>query len=340
VSGAGKQPVAALAGHYERTAIRPHVLGRFTDMVLASAKHPAMLVYLDNFQSIGPGSPSARQAERRGRERGLNENYARELLELHTVGVDGGYTQRDVEALARVLTGWTVAGLGPGAAPGERPGFVFRPLLHEPGAKTVLGRRYGAAGVGEGEQVVRDLCAHPSTATLVATKLVRHFVADEPPSGAVARMARVFRDSQGDLREVALAVVDLEEAWAPEHLKLRTPQDWLVATLRAVRAEEVPPRLVQTLGQLRHALWDAASPQGYGDGVREWADPDGLMNRAELARTLTNLVGRSAHLDPARLLDVVDVPEGDPLRSLLADTSIPARDRVPLLFGGPAFQWR
>jgi uncharacterized protein (DUF1800 family) len=194
--------------------------------------------------------------------------------------------------------------------------------------------------VGEGEQVVRDLCAHPSTATLVATKLVRHFVADEPPSGAVARMARVFRDSQGDLREVALAVVDLEEAWAPEHLKLRTPQDWLVATLRAVRAEEVPPRLVQTLGQLRHALWDAPSPQGYGDGVREWADPDGLMNRAELARTLTNLVGRSAHLDPARLLDVVDVPEGDPLRSLLADTSIPARDRVPLLFGGPAFQWR
>lgn len=343
VSVAGNQRVVPHAGAYERDVIRPHVLGSFTDMVLASARHPAMLLYLDNVRSTGPGSPLAREAERRGRrEPGLNENYARELLELHTLGVDGGYGQADVEALARVLTGWTLAGLGPAAGDGPRR-FAFRPALHEPGAKTVLGRRYGPRpgpdGVREGEEVIRDLCSHPATARFVAGKLVRHFVADDPPAAATARIERVFLDTEGDLAEVSRALVDLDEAWDPRHRKVRAPQDWVVAALRAVHAREAPPALVGILGQLRHALWAPDAPKGFGDGVRDWADPDGLMSRAELARTIAERVAGSG-MDPVRLLEVIDLAPDDPLRGLAADGSVPAGERVALVLAGPAFQWR
>jgi uncharacterized protein (DUF1800 family) len=339
VSMAGGPQVASFAGHYEREVVRPHVLGRFTDMVLASARHPAMLFYLDNFQSIGPESPQARAASRRqGRERGLNENYARELLELHTLGVDGGYTQADVEAMARILTGWTMGGVGPGA--GTEPfGFVFRAATHEPGAKTVLGREYRQAGLAEGEAAIRDLCAHPSTASFVATKLVTHFVSDVPPASAVDRVATVFRDTGGDLRAVAASLVSLEEAWDPATRKFRTPQDWLVAALRAAGARQVPPMLVQGLNQLRQPLWAPPSPKGFGDALGDWADPDGLMNRAELARTAVQRMGR-AGVDPARLVEVLDLPADDPLPALLADASTPAEERLAVAFGGPAFQWR
>ncbi|MEE2900092.1 MAG: DUF1800 domain-containing protein, partial [Gemmatimonadota bacterium] len=231
VSVAASRQVAALAGHYERTVIRPHVLGNFTDMVMASARHPAMLFYLDNVQSIGPGSTAAQRRGRGGLTRGLNENYARELMELHTLGVDGGYSQQDVEQLARVLTGWTTSGAGPGSRPDEPLGFVFRPFVHEPGAKTVLGKRYQPGGIREGEQAIRDLCAHPATANFVAGKLVQHFVADVPPPRAVEEIAGAFRETGGDLKAVALALVDLEEAWSPDSKKFRTPQDWLVAVL-------------------------------------------------------------------------------------------------------------
>ena len=191
VSIPSKQQVAALAGHYERDVIRAHVLGRFDDMVLASARHPAMLFYLDNFQSVGPGSPAGRRTARRAAARGLNENYARELLELHTLGVDGGYSQEDVEQLARILTGWSVSSAGPGSRPGEPIGFAFRPMTHEPGAKTVMGIRYGESGAREGEQVIRDLCAHPSTADFVARKLVEH-----AEGGAGRRRGRGERGDQ------------------------------------------------------------------------------------------------------------------------------------------------
>src|SRR5688572_25790880 len=218
-------------------------------MVLASARHPAMLAYLDNFQSIGPASQVATLGQRAGRgragqpqattRRGLNENYARELLELHTLGVDGGYTQQDVQELARMLTGWTIDGI---ASPGARPAagmrqrgrggrlgrpaareqapsadgplrFVFREAQHEPGSKTLLGTRYGENGAGEAERAIKVLCAHPSTARFVARKLVAHFVSDEPPAGAVDRVAETFRSSGGDLRAVAGVLIDLPDAW-------------------------------------------------------------------------------------------------------------------------------
>jgi uncharacterized protein (DUF1800 family) len=348
VSTAAKVLVAPLAGSYEREAIRPHVLGRFEDMVLASAQHPAMLVYLDNFQSIGPNSRGGVRG--RGR-RGLNENYARELLELHTLGVNGGYTQQDVQELARTLTGWTVDGLQNGAprlrgvrspsdpASQAEIGFAFQQLLHEPGARTVLGANYPDAGVAQGERVIRDLCRHPSTATFVATKLVAHFVSDEPPAAAVERIARVFRSTHGDLRAVSAALIDVPEAWTDGSRKFRTPQDWLVAMLRAVRAPGVNVMTLPVLRQLRHPLWAPQAPKGFGDTVQEWADPDSLLNRAELARTIARRM-RDVRLDAAALLEVVDVGAGDPLRTLLADTSIAAADRVALAIAGPAFQWR
>jgi uncharacterized protein (DUF1800 family) len=339
VSMAGGPQVASFAGHYEREVIRPHVLGRFTDMVLASARHPAMLFYLDNLQSIGPESQQARAAARRqGRERGLNENYARELLELHTLGVDGGYTQADVEAMAKILTGWTLSGVGPGAA-AEPFGFSFRAMTHEPGTKTVLGKEYRQAGLAEGESAIRDLCAHPSTARFVATKLVTHFVSDVPPEPAVDRIASVFRETAGDLKAVSAFLVTLEEAWDPGRRKFRTPQDWLVAMLRAGPARQVPPALAQGLNQLRHPLWAPSSPKGFGDMLGDWGDPDGLMNRAELARTAVQRMGR-AGVEPGRLVEVMDLPVDDPLPAFLADASIPADERLALAFGGPAFQWR
>ena len=356
ISSGAKLLVAPLAGAYEREAIRPNVLGRFEDMVLASAKHPAMLVYLDNFQSIGPGSRGARFTGRGGgQRRGLNENYARELLELHTLGVDGGYTQQDVQELAKILTGWTVGGLGRGPAQQQMPprrramaapppsdeniGFAFVDQLHEPGSKTVLGARYAEAGVDEGERVIRALARHPSTARFVATKLVTHFVSDEPPAAAVDRIARVFRETQGDLRAVSAALVDLPEAWGEDARKFRTPQDWLVAVFRAFDAAEVSETAMPLLRQLRHPLWSPQAPKGFGDKTQEWADPDSLLNRAELARTIARRLG-GRRIDPRMLLDVVDAQSGDQLHTLLADNSIAADERIALALAGPAFQWR
>jgi uncharacterized protein (DUF1800 family) len=331
VSSAGKVPVAALAGSYERDVIRAHVLGRFENMVLASAKHPAMLLYLDNAQSIGPNSRAATMVRRRrGAQRGLNENYARELLELHTLGVDGGYAQSDVLELARLLTGWTVDRAGAMA-------FTFEAPLHEPGNKTVLGARYGT-GLQEGEKAIRALCRHPSAARFVARKLVSHFVADDPPASAVDRIAAVFGQSNGDLRAVATALVELPEAWDDSSRKFRAPQDWLVATLRAFRADDSGAALAPVLRQLRHPLWAPPSPKGFPDSAQDWADPDSLMNRAELARSIARRV--PPRVDTRALATVIDIDAGDALVSMLADGSIPAQDRVALAIAGPAFQWR
>ena len=347
VSLATKGTVAPLAGAYEREVVRPHVLGRFEAMVLASARHPAMLLYLDNAQSIGPGSQAARARRGGGSPRGLNENYARELLELHTLGVDGGYTQEDVGELARVLTGWTIAGVAPGAtlralarrdAETGEIGFTFAPALHEPGPRRVLGRRYPEGGVEQGEAVIRDLCRHPSTARFLATKLVGHFVSDEPPASAVDRVARVFSSTDGDLGEVAQALIGLEEAWEPDRRKLRTPQDWTVAVFRALGARETPEAMPAILRQLRQPLWAPPSPKGWGDTVREWADSDSLMNRAELARTVAGRAG--PRQDPAALVRLTAPPPGDPIHSLAQDESIPREDRLALVLAGPAFQWR
>jgi len=193
--------------------------------------------------------------------------------------------------------------------------------------------------MNEGERVIRALCRHPSTAQFVATKLVTHFVSDEPPAAAIDRVARVFRSTDGDLKAVARALVDEPEAWRDETRKFRTPQDWFIAVLRAFGASDASPNAPVVLRQLRQPVWSPAAPKGFGDGMQEWADPDSLLNRGELARTISMMPARSG-LDPRSLVDVVDVPAGNPLHALIADASIPAPERIALAVAGPAFQWR
>jgi uncharacterized protein (DUF1800 family) len=216
--------------------------------------------------------------------------------------------------------------------------FAFQEPLHEPGTKMVLGVRYDA-GRAEGERAIRALCHHPSTARFVATKLVTHFVADEPPAKAVDTIARAFMESGGDLRVVAAALVDLPDAWRQDTRKFRTPQDWLVAVLRAFDSGDANDAMAPVLRQLRHPLWSPQSPKGFGDSTQEWADPDSLLNRAELARTIARRIG-ARRVDPRLLLDVTDTAGDDPLRTLLADDAIPADERIALAIAGPAFQWR
>ena len=334
----GKVILGGLAGAYEREAIRPHVFGKYEDMVMASAKHPAMLLYLDNAQSIGPDSRAGKHVRERGQrqEVGLNENYARELLELHTLGVDGGYTQKDVRELARILTGW-----GLGRTPGEDRTMTFRftRIFHEPGNKMVLGKTYKDSGVQEGEAVIKDLVRHPSTARFIATKLATHFIDDTPPQEAVRTLAQVFMDTKGDLRQVSLALIDLEAAWDPAYKKFKTPQDWLISVVRTFDADEAPALAPNMLRQLRQPFWSPPSPKGYGDLTREWADPDSLMNRAELSRSIAKWIAPRlpAGVDVARL---IGVPEGTPLATMLADRSISKQERVALAFAAPSFQWR
>jgi uncharacterized protein (DUF1800 family) len=293
-------PVRVMAGAFERECIRPFVTGRFADMLQAVESHPAMLVYLDNQLSVGPNSPAGR---RRGR--GLNENLAREILELHTLGVGGGYTQADVTSLARILTGWSLA---PDDAPRDLPGtFRFNANLHEPGAHTVLGRSYGEDGVAQGRAVLDDLARHAATARHVAFKLARHFVADSPPPALVERLARVFRDTEGDLAAVALALLDAPEAWATPDAgppaKLRTPQEFLVATLRALDLQPEIGRVLPPLRAMGQDLWNPPGPNGFPDTADVWAQSEGIKSRLDVAVGAARLAGG---VDPrAFLADVL-----------------------------------
>lgn len=318
-----------LAGPFEDEAIRPHVTGRFVDMVLAVCRHPAMLVYLDNAQSVGPGS---RAGQRRGR--GLNENLARELLELHTLGVNGGYTQADVEALARILTGWSLAGVDDRDA----GSFRYRPLIHEPGAKTLLGRRYAEAGEEEAVAAITDLARHPATAKHLATKLAIHFVADQPPPATVARIARVFSESGGDLKAVALALVDEPAAWAEPLSKVKSPQDLVVSALRAVGFNAENEKLVPAQAALGQAPFAAPSPAGWPDIAQRWVGPESMMLRAEWAMALSaRLAGRR---DPRTLLDETIGPVASPATRAAIAQAPSAVDAVAFLFGSPDFQRR
>ena len=288
-------PLRALAGPFEREAIRPNVLGTFETMLLAVERHQAMLIYLDNRGSIGPNSRAGQNGKR-----GLNENLAREILELHTLGVAGGYSQSDVTALARILTGWTVAGAeGRLGAPGAT---VFNANAHEPGSHGLLGKVYAEDGGGQAEAALRDLARHPSTATFIATKLVRHFVADDPPKVLVARLEKVFRDTGGHLGAVSRALIEAEEAWAAPLTKLRGPYEFLVAAVRATDRPPVEPGPVNaSLNAMGQPLWGAQGPNGYSDSVATLAVPEAMKTRLEVAAAVARRVGGA--LNPAELAD-------------------------------------
>jgi uncharacterized protein (DUF1800 family) len=276
------------AGAFEREAIRPNVFGRFENMLLAVETHPAMLAFLDNEQSIGPDSRAGARSKR-----GLNENLAREIMEFHTLGVDGGYTQVDVTSLARIITGWTIErgqrGVG-GALLGEPGTFVFNTNAHEPGAQTLLGVSYSDNGVEQGRAALRALARHPSTAKHVAYKLVRHFVADRPPPALVARLADTFTRTRGELSAVYLALIESDEAWNPELVKIRSPLEYVVALLRASGERPQPQRIAGVLNELGQPIWNPSGPNGFSDKVDAWASPEGLATRIDVANLIAAAV--------------------------------------------------
>ncbi len=302
------QLCAITTGAYEREAIRPHVFGTFYDLVSAVETHPCMLEYLDNQQSIGPNS----QANRNGK-RGLNENLAREIMELHTLGVGSGYTQADVTAFAKVITGWTFNRQAQRGPVGE---FIFFRQAHEPGAQTIMGKRYDQDGVEQGQAVLRDLCRHPATATHIATKLARHFVADDPPPALVASLAQRFRDTDGDLGEVSKTLLDAPEAWTPALTKMRSPNEYMCALIRATGVTLKPYAITSSLNNMGQALWQPSGPNGYPDTVAAWASPEGLAARMEVVSALAHRADPS--VDPRPFAE-------SHLGALLSD---PTRDAI------------
>ncbi|MBS0475645.1 MAG: DUF1800 domain-containing protein [Proteobacteria bacterium] len=287
-----KVATVGLAGAFEFEAIRPHVLGHFRDMLSAVERHPAMLLYLDQAESVGPDSPLGTRAARRGRQRGLNENLAREIMELHTLGVRSGYSQADVTEFARALTGWTVGGLakqpllqGPG------PRFWFAAPIHEPGSRTIIGMRYGQSGEGQAQAVLDDLAVHPATARHVATKLARHFAADDPPPALIAKLEHEFLRTGGDLPALYRVLIEAPETWhgAP---KFRTPWEWSLAALRATGVAVLPGATAAgAFTQLGQAVWKPGSPAGYDDIAASWAGPDALYRRVEVAQRIAQRAG-------------------------------------------------
>ncbi|RXG93971.1 DUF1800 family protein [Bradyrhizobium zhanjiangense] len=283
------------AGAFEREAIRPHVLGCFADMLRAAEQHPAMLFFLDNQQSLGPDSRAGQN-----RKRGLNENLAREIMELHTLGVGGGYTQDDVTSLARIITGWTFAGRqGQLGVPGS---FVFNVNAHQPGSQILLGKTYAQAGLAQGEAALADIARHASTANFIATKLVRHFVADDPPPTLVARLRDIFVKTDGDLKALAMALVDSDEAWKAPLTKMRSPYDFLVASGRLLaRVPEDPGTYLNNLNLLGQPLWSPAGPNGFPDTSAAWAAPEGMKLRLDIAAQMGARLGNN--IDPLDLLE-------------------------------------
>lgn len=286
-----KLATITMGGPLEFEAIRPNISGRFADLLLAVTRHPGMLFYLDQAQSIGPNSQLGEAARRRNarqtplRQPGLNENLAREILELHTLGA-GRYTQDDVAGLARALTGWSVGGFvrRPLGLPAPDGQFSFQPAWHEPGSVSVAGRRYGQRGEAQAVAILNDLAMHPDTARHLAGKLARHFVADAPPPALVDRMAQAYLASGGQLPALYRALIDAPDAWASPLAKFKTPWDWLISAARALGRETLPgPQLIGTLRELGQPVWRPGSPAGWEDDAARWAAPDALLRRVEVA---------------------------------------------------------
>jgi uncharacterized protein (DUF1800 family) len=320
------------AGSFEREAIRPHVLGRFGDMLKAVEQHPAMLFFLDNQQSLGPDSRAGQN-----RNRGLNENLAREIMELHTLGVGGGYTQDDVTSLARIITGWTFAGRQ--AQLGQPGTFVFNANAHQPGPQPVMGKTYEAGGVAQGEAVLADIARHRSTAKFIATKFARHFVADDPPPALVTRLQDSFAKTDGDLKALALTLVDSGEAWDAPLTKVRSPYEFLVASGRLLaRIPEDPTRYLGGLNVLGQPLWSPAGPNGFPDTNAAWAAPEGMKLRLDIAAQIASRLAEG--IDPRDLLEVAAADAASEETRRTIEHAESRQQALALLLMSPEFQRR
>lgn len=331
-----------LVTSYDRDTIRPHALGRFRDLLLATAKSAAMLFYLDNWMSVAPNALIA-QRQPNLRRQGINENYARELMELHTLGVDGGYTQKDVQEVARCFTGWTIR------RPRGEAEFTFEPRLHDNGAKTVLGATIPAGGgMEDGLKVIDLLARHPSTAKFIATKLTRRLVADDPPASVVSKAETAFRQSDGDIRSVLRAIIDSPEFFSAEayRSKVKKPLEYVASALRITGSEtEITRQLLRYLGRMGEPLFLAQPPTGYPDVGSSWVSPDMLLTRMNFASDLVGnrLPGSLVRSDAMGGADAVAkliAPDSlsPATRAALAETQ--GRDAVALLLAAPEFQRR
>jgi uncharacterized protein (DUF1800 family) len=337
----------AFAGLMEFEAIRPHVTGKFEDMLIAVEQHPAMLLFLDQARSVGPESPLGSRAAGRGGNRkiGLNENLGREILELHTLGVRSGYSQADVTEFARALTGWTVSGLGAGpfarrqsdTAPGD---FIFSPQLHQPGSRKILGKSYAQDGEAQARAVLADLARHPATARHLAFKLARHFVSDDPPPALVARLEKAYLASGGDLPAVYRALIDAPESWAPTPAKFRDPWLWTVAALRTTSAKggaipgDIPDKqFANWFNQLGQPVWKSGSPAGWDDVAASWAAPDALLRRVELAQRFATIL--PANADARKLAPEVFGPAVSQSTRAALDNAESPKQALALMFAAP-----
>ena len=324
----------AVIGAYMREAIRPHVTGRFSDMLLAVMRHPAMLMYLDNASSIGPDSAAGRRSHH-----GLNENLARECLELHTVSPAAGYSQGDVTSFAAILTGWGVD------MKADRPGFVFREKAHEPGPKTLMGQIF-PEGEDGGVQALHFLGTHPATYRHIATQMVRHFVSDTPSPASVRHVETVLRDSEGDLQAASLALADLPDP-GPGGGKFRSPMDYATAVLRALSIGGEPSRpddphspahqLASAFSTLGQPLWTAPLPNGWSDNAADWCAPADMLARADWAWRV------AAHVRSGDPMEIADIALGPALRPQTRTAMHHAgsrQDALALLFSSPEFQRR
>lgn len=328
-------------GTFEREAIRPHVWGRFETLLIAAETHVGMLIYLDQAQSIGPNSQAAQSGAGQRRRAGLNENLAREILELHTLGVNGGYQQADVTEFARALTGWTIAGprlrrLAGNAQIGE---VVFVPALHEPGPRRIMGRSFAASGKNQALDILRFLAGQPVVARQIATKLARHFVADDPPQSLIARLETNFLATQGDLSALAKTLIKSPEAWMPEAGKFKTPNDFLISTMRAGGVASTSTQALRgTFEQLGQAPWRAPSPKGWPDVATEWAAPDAILKRIDWSNLAADALGESTH--PVRFAEEALGPAlRDTTRTAISRAQT-ARQGLVLALMSPEFQRR
>jgi uncharacterized protein (DUF1800 family) len=340
-----KGPAGLYAAPMEREAIRPHATGSFADLLFAVETHPAMLRYLDNALSTGPDSPlasrlRARDAKRKG---GLNENLAREILELHTLGVDGGYTQADVTELARAITGWSLPAprdLAAGNTPADN-GFVFRPGMHEGGARMVLGKRYAEDGLAQGRAILADLALQPKTARHVSLKIARHFVADDPPPALVARMQDAWLAHDGQLAPVFRTLIESAESWRDDAEKFKSPQDFLVSALRATRIDAgVGVRqFAGLLDRLGQPDFKPRSPAGFPDTGADWLQADALGKRIQAAEALAERAPRDGVQPEALARDVLGARLDDETATALRRAASP-QQAIATLLAAPAFQWR
>ena len=330
-----KGAVRMWVGSYEERAIRPHAFGKFRNLLGATAKHPAMQLYLENYLNVAPNSRQGR-----GVEKNLNENYARELLELHTLGVDGGYTQADIESLARIFTGWDLARRQDSP---ESNGFRFEPSRHDPTDKVFLGQRIPGGGVEEGETALDILAQHPSTARHISYKLAQYFVTDAPPEALTNRLADRFLSSEGDIRSVLSMLFESDEFWSPAHFqtKFKTPYQYLFSMARATGlsspSDEVLQRLEGSMDQLSMPLYECRPPDGYAQVESAWLNADAMMRRTSLSMAVYKLKEQN---QPSAADLLATLGDQFSTKTLAVLDSASAELRSTLILGSPEMMYR